>query len=358
MENQMNLLEMTPPEISRFLVSLGEPPYRTGQILDWLYKKEAISFAEMTNLPLGLREKLSGRIKTGFLHKTAEQISRDGTVKFLFTLSDGQGVETVMLPYENGFSICVSTQVGCRMGCCFCASGLPGLVRNLTSAEIMAQVLQVKKILQQQGKSLRSLVLMGSGEPLDNWSATISFLQAVRDPERLRMGLRHVTLSTCGLVPRIRELAALQWPLTLAVSLHAPGDILRNRIMPINRKYPLHELMAACDEFAEATGRRVTFEYILIHQLNDSEVQARALARLLRGRLCHVNLITLNNVPGLSLKPAAESVASRFQVILQANRIQVTIRRKLGADIAAACGQLRNSLLPTCQNTEEDHSEE
>lgn len=342
---KVNLLDLAPAELRGFLAGLGAPPYRAAQILDWLYRRGAADFAQMTNLPLYLREKLPEVSGTGLLRVLTEQAAQDGTRKLLLALTDGHGVETVVLPYEHGFSVCVSTQVGCRWHCPFCASGLPGFVRNLRPAEIMAQVLQVKNSLQNAGVALKSIVLMGTGEPLDNWDATVAFLRAVRDPELLAMSLRHVTLSTVGLPERIRDLADFRWPLTLAVSLHAAEDALRNKIMPVNRKHPLADLLASCDYFAEKTGRRITYEYIMLKNINDSEEQARKLSALLRGRLCHVNLIALNLAPELEYRPSDEAVTRRFAEILAKERISATVRRRLGAEIAAACGQLRNTFL-------------
>lgn len=345
-----NLLALTEAEAGEMLAGLGQPAYRAGQILGWLYKKGACSFAEMTDLPLALRSRLSETAETGCLATVAEQVSEDGTEKYLFALPDKQTVETVLLPYEIGYSACISTQVGCKMGCLFCASGLPGFIRNLSAAEIMGQVLKVKNSIAARGRELKSLVLMGTGEPLDNFEATVNFLQAVEDPKRLGMSLRHVTLSTSGLVPKIRELAKLGRPLNLAVSLHAPSNSVRNRIMPINKAYPLEELLPACDEYAKQTGRRITYEYILIEGLNDGERQAAELASLLHRRLCHVNLIPLNAVAELGLKPSPADAVKRFAAVLRKSGVNVTVRRRLGADIAAACGQLRNNLLSDCQN--------
>ncbi len=335
-------LALTPAEMAGLMEKMGEPAYRVRQVLDWLYQKHALSYEDMSNLPRSLREKLHKVSEIGFLQQAAEQVSEDGTAKYLYVLRDGETVETVTLPYQSGYSVCVSTQVGCRMGCRFCASGMPGLVRNLDVSEIMAQVLQVKKHLKNRGHTLKSLVLMGSGEPLDNWPALYKFLEAVHDPARLGMSLRHVTVSTAGLVPKILELAKTGWPLTLSVSLHAPNDRLRDRIMPVNKKYPLAALIPACGEYVKATGRRVTFDYILIDGLNDTENHARELSGLLRGLNCHVNLIPLNRVPELAFSPSSEQTVARFQEIMKSKRINVTVRRKLGADIAAACGQLRN----------------
>lgn len=350
MRKKVNIVALPPEQLVQLLSDLGHPAYRAGQILGWLYQKGASSFAEMTNLPESLRQELNGFAEIGLLELVRRQVSRDGTEKYLFALADGQTVETVVLPYDIGYSACISTQVGCKMGCLFCSSGLPGFSRNLSVAEILAQVLQVKRGMAGQGRELKSLVLMGTGEPLDNFAAIVVFLEAVRDPQRLGMSLRHLTLSTSGMVPKIRELAALQLPLTLAVSLNAPNNSLRDKIMPINKKYPLSELLVACDEYTKLTGRRLTYEYILIDGLNDGEEHARELAVLLKRRLCHLNLIPFNAVRELELKPSPQPVVQAFAAILRNSGIKVTVRRRLGADIAAACGQLRNIMSEDCLN--------
>ncbi|MCR3922758.1 MAG: 23S rRNA (adenine(2503)-C(2))-methyltransferase RlmN [Firmicutes bacterium] len=349
-----DFLELTPAEAKGFMAQLGEPAYRSKQVLNWLWQNGAQTFAEMNNLPLSLRERLQVHATLGKLEMVTTEMSADGTEKILFSLPDGQTVETVILPYNIGDSVCISTQVGCRMGCLFCASGLPGFVRNLTSGEIMAQVLQVRRILRTRGRELKSMVLMGSGEPLDNWSSTVAFLEAVQDPLRLAMSLRHVTLSTSGLVPRIAALAELGWPVTLAVSLHAPTNLVRDRVMPINKKYPLEVLLPACDNYANKTGRRVTYEYILIENLNDDDQHASELATLLSGRLCHVNLIPYNAIAELPWKPSSQEKVRAFRDALSAKGINVTIRRRMGADIRAACGQLRNN---HCRENEEMRGE-
>jgi 23S rRNA (adenine2503-C2)-methyltransferase len=348
MRKKVNILALPPEQLVVLLSGLGHPAYRAEQILVWLYQKGARSFADMTNLPNSLREQLSEFAEIGFLELVRRLVSRDGTEKYLFALADNQTVETVVLPYNIGYSACISTQVGCKMGCMFCASGLPGFSRNLSAAEILAQVLEAKQEVSAQGRELKSLVLMGSGEPLDNFTAIVAFLEAVQDPRRLGMSLRHLTLSTSGLVPKIRELAALKLPLTLAVSLHAPNNSLRDKIMPINRKYPLEELLAACDEYTKLTGRRLTYEYTLIEGLNDGVKEARELAALLKKRLCHLNLIPFNAVPELELSPSAQTVVQAFTAILRSSGVKVTVRRRLGADIAAACGQLSNKMSGDC----------
>ncbi|HOL16984.1 MAG TPA: 23S rRNA (adenine(2503)-C(2))-methyltransferase RlmN [Bacillota bacterium] len=342
-----NILALSPQELRQFLVELGEKPYRAGQILGWLYHKGAQSWGEMTDLPKALRDKLAALAEIGLLPLVKKQLSADGTGKYLSALADGQTVETVLLPYDIGSGACISTQVGCKMGCRFCASGLPGFIRNLSAAEIMAQVLLVKGELGKRGLKLKRLVLMGTGEPLDNYDSIMAFLEAVQDRERLGMSLRHVTLSTAGLVPRIYDLAGFGRPLNLAVSLNAPNNALRDRLMPINRAYPLERLLPACDHYAKKTGRRVTYEYILIEGVNDRPAHAAQLAALLKGRLAHVNLIPFNAVPELDFKPSPADVVREFARTLADQHINVTVRRRLGADIAAACGQLRNSNLKT-----------
>ena len=338
---KINILALSPDALRLFLERLGEKPYRAGQILAWLYHKGAQSWEEMTDLPRALRQKLGETADMGLLHPSRIQVSRDGTEKFLVPLADGQAVETVLLPYDTGTAACISTQVGCRMSCAFCASGMPGFSRNLSAAEIMAQVLLVKKRLLQQGRELKNIVLMGSGEPLDNYEAVVEFLEAVQDRERLGVSLRHLTLSTAGLAPKILRLAELGRPLNLAVSLNAPNNALRDRLMPVNRAYPLEQLLPACEAYARKTGRRVTYEYILLRQINDRAEDAVQLAALLKNRLAHVNLIPFNTVHELDFKPSPPHVIDEFARILQKKKINVTVRRRLGADIDAACGQLR-----------------
>lgn len=347
---KIDFLTLTPAELTGYLSELGEPAYRAKQILLWLWQKDADSFMAMSNLPLALREQLAKQATIGKLAVAVKEIAADGTEKILFVLPDGQTVETVILPYKIGDSACISTQVGCRMGCRFCASGLPGLVRNLTMGEMMAQVLQVRRSLRTQGRELKGMVLMGSGEPLDNWDATIPFLEAVKDPQRLGMSLRHVTLSTSGLAPKILQLATFAWPINLAISLHAPNNELRNQIMPINKKYPLEVLLPACDEYTQKTGRRINYEYILIAGLNDEQHHAAQCAHLLAGRLCHVNLIPFNTVSELPWRASPVEKIYNFKATLAAKGINVTIRRKMGAEIAAACGQLRNNYCGESKN--------
>lgn len=339
---KVNILELSPDELKGFITMLGEPAFRANQVSTWIWQQNIQTFEEMSNLPLALRQRLTETASIGSVAVADTQTATDGTTKLLFALHDGQTVETVLLPYDIGDSVCLSTQVGCKMGCLFCASGLSGFIRNLTPGEITAQLLTVRKIVQSQGRALKNIVLMGSGEPLDNWIATKLFLEAVRDPERLGMSLRHVTLSTSGLVPKIIELTQLGWPLNLAVSLHAADNKTRSRIMPINKKYPLEILIRACDHYAKSSGRRITYEYILLDGVNDDPHQAKELAKLLKGRLCHVNLISYNAVKELNLQPSSQEITRIFRDVLKNAGINVTVRRKMGSDIAAACGQLRN----------------
>lgn len=322
---------------------MGQKKYRAGQLADWLFKRGVRSFAEMNNMPAGLRDMLEEKYTAASLVMLKKQVSgREGTAKYLFELRDGQSVETVLMKYRHGNSVCLSTQAGCRMGCRLCASALGGLVRNLTPGEMYDQLLLVQ---QDSGERVSHLVLMGTGEPLDNMDNTIIFLRHVTSEYGLNMSFRHITLSTCGLVPEIRKLAALKLPLTLAVSLHAPEDNLRSSLLPVNNKYPLGELMEACRYYAGITGRRITFEYAMLAGLNDSPEQAAKLASLVRGILCHINLIPYNVVAGKDYVPSPDVVVSRFKSLLEGLGVAVTVRRKMGADIDAACGQLRRAMI-------------
>lgn len=333
------LKDMNLSLLTEFLGRLGEPPYRAGQLARWLFQRGAVSWAEMTDLPQDLRGRLEATARLGGLSVLKKQVSRRGdTTKYLFGLCDGQAVEGVLMTHYYGRSACVSTQVGCRMGCRFCASTLGGLVRQLSAGEIYDQVLAMQR---DAGVRVGHVVLMGSGEPLDNFDQVLRFLENITAPYGLNIGYRHITLSTCGLVPRIRELARLRLGLTLAVSLHAPTDELRDRLVPVNRRHPLAELLAACREYAQSTGRRITFEYALLAGVNDAPEQASRLAGLLHGLLCHVNLIPFNPVDERNFRRSVPERVRRFRDILRERGISVTVRRELGADIDAACGQLR-----------------
>ena len=337
------LLDLTPEELQTFLTSQGQPAFRARQIFGWLHR--GVPFSDMTNLPKALRETLAAQALDLPLTLHASFPSKkDQTVKFLNACADGQLVESVLMQYHYGYSLCISTQVGCKMGCAFCASTLHGCVRNLTAGEMLAQVLLANRYLGVSGH-VGHIVLMGSGEPLDNYDQTVRFLRLVNHPEGLNLSLRAVSLSTCGIVPGILALAREKLPVTLSVSLHAPDDTIRRQLMPIATRYPIAELMQAVREYVQLTGRRVVFEYALIDGLNSRPEHARALARLIGGLQCHVNLIPLNHVAERELAPASPKAVQAFLETLEALHVSATIRREMGADIAGACGQLRNQHL-------------
>jgi len=319
----------------------GQPSWRADQVMNWLFQKRITDFKEMTNLPRDLRLRLADSFTLDPLTPLEVQTSRDGTVKFLFGLRDGHAIETVIMRHRYGNSVCVTTQVGCRIGCTFCASTLGGLKRNLEAGEIVAQVVAAQRFLDPKGERVRTVVVMGSGEPFENYEETMRFIRVINDPGGLRIGQRHITVSTSGVVPCIRKFAEEGLQVGLAVSLHAPNNELRSKLMPINRRYPLPELMDACRYYLELTGRRITFEYALIGGRNDGEEHAHELGKLLSGMKCLVNLIPVNFVPERNLQRTPREQILRFQRILQSYRVNTTIRREHGSDIDAACGQLR-----------------
>ena len=329
---------MTRPELETALAEMGAPRYRAAQLFSWLQKGVA-SFDEMTNLPAALRATLAQR---GWLAVAAVEerfeSQLDETVKYLFRLNDGALIESVLMSYHHGYSLCVSTQVGCRMGCTFCASTVDGLTRSLTASEILAQIYAAGR---DRGVRVSNVVLMGMGEPFDNYDNVVRFLELVGEPEGLSIGARHISLSTCGRVDGIRRFMELGSQVTLSVSLHAPNDEIRSRIMPINRKYGVDELLAACRDYLAATGRRISFEYAMIRDVNDTDACARELAAKLKGMLCHVNLIPANEIRENDYQRSDAAHLKRFQTLLEERGLTVTVRRTLGADIAASCGQLR-----------------
>ena len=339
MSEKQDILSMTLPELREALTRMGEPKFRSTQIYHWLHRRKAQSFAEMLDIPSKLRTQLDTEfcIKSLFVARKLAS-SLDDTVKYLYRLPDGQHVETVLMHYHNGWRLCISTQVGCKMGCAFCASTIAGYVRDLTASEMLLQIDETER---NAGVTISGLVLMGIGEPMDNFDNVMRFLSLLSDPEGRGMSLRHVTVSTCGIVPRIRELADRKTGLTLAVSLHNPTNSGRSAVMPVNRRYPLEELMEACRYFFDVTGRRVTYEYAVMEGENDSEADARALAKLLKGQGAHVNLIPVNSVRERSYH-ATRKAAQRFMQRLEALGVHATVRRTLGSDIEAACGQLRH----------------
>ena len=334
----MNLKSMTLPELTAVIKELRQPAFRGKQVYSWLHKGVR-SYDEMTNLPKGLRDTLAERYPICPPEVVRRQESKkDGTIKYLWRLSDGNCVETVLMRYHYGNTVCISTEVGCRMGCAFCASTLGGLVRRLEPFEMLDQVLFTQV---DSGLPVSRIVLMGIGEPLDNFDNVMRFLELVNSADGMNISMRHISLSTCGLVPKIDELAKRKLQLTLSVSLHAPNDEIRNQIMPVNRAYPSEELLAACRRYYEATSRRISFEYAMIDGVNDSEADARELLRRMKGLSAHFNLIPLNHVEESPLKPSSREAVARFQKILEDGGIPATVRRTLGGDIEASCGQLR-----------------
>ncbi|MEA4954952.1 MAG: 23S rRNA (adenine(2503)-C(2))-methyltransferase RlmN [Pseudoflavonifractor sp.] len=332
----IDLKSMTRVEMEGLMKELGEPAFRGGQIFQWLHRGVA-SFEEMTNLSKALREKLEGACALTVPTVERKQVSQlDGTIKYLWRLSDGNCVETVLMRYHHGNTVCISSQVGCRMGCVFCASTIGGKVRNLTPAEMLDQVLFTQL---DSGAEISNIVLMGIGEPLDNLETVLRFLELVNSPDGLNIGMRHISLSTCGLVEQINKLAEYRLQLTLSVSLHAPDDETRSKIMPVNRSVGVEKLFACCRRYFEATGRRISYEYAMIDGVNDSDWQADLLARHLKGTPGHVNLIPLNDVAESPLKPSRR--VRQFQKRLESQGVTATVRRKLGGDIDASCGQLR-----------------
>ena len=319
----------------------NQPGFRAKQVMDWLYVKRVDSFREMTNLPKSLRETLEEHFHLTPLHTITRQVSKDGTVKFLFGLHDQHAIETVVMRHHYGVSVCVTTQVGCRLGCTFCASTLGGLKRNLSSGEIVAQVMMAQKYLDQTNERVKSVVVMGSGEPFENYDETMRFVRTINDSHGLNIGQRHITVSTSGVVPNIYRFADEHWQVGLAISLHAPNQELRKKLMPISRKYPLAELLDACWYYVDKTGRRLTFEYALIGGKNDQNEQAHELGQLLQGKNCLVNLIPVNYVPERNYTRTPRDQIFEFKRILDSYHINTTIRREQGHDIDAACGQLR-----------------
>ena len=331
-----DIKSMNIPELTAFLKEMGQPAFRAKQIFSWMHRG-ARSFDEMTNLSKDLRQKLSETCLLTAPTVERKQVSAlDGTIKYLWKLSDGNCIETVLMQYKHGNTVCISSQVGCRMGCAFCASTLGGKVRDLRPSEMIDQVLFTQL---DSGKPISNIVLMGIGEPLDNFDTVMRFLELVNHPDGLNIGMRHISLSTCGLVEKIDKLADLQLQLTLSVSLHAPDDETRSSIMPVNKSVGVERLFQSCRRYFEKTGRRISYEYAMIDGVNDSDRQADLLASHLRGMPGHVNLIPLNEVKGSPLKPSRR--VAQFQKRLESHGVTVTVRRKLGGDIDASCGQLR-----------------
>lgn len=342
MGGKIDLLNMTIEELESLLTQMGQQKFRAKQIFQWV-NKGVKDIDEMTNLSKDLREKLKENAYINRFEIIKKFISEiDGTTKYLFRLLDGNIIESVLMKYQHGFSVCISSQVGCKMGCRFCASTGAGFVRSLSAGEMLDQVLTIQN---DAGNRVGNIVIMGIGEPLDNYDNMVKFLRLVNHKEGLNVGARHISVSTCGLVPKILKLSEENIPITLSISLHAPNDVIREQIMPINKRYSIDKIVEACKIYTETTNRRITFEYALIDGVNDSKDNAVELARLIRGMLCHVNLIPVNTVSSTGYRKSAREKIQKFKDILESYGIETTVRRELGSDINAACGQLRRSLM-------------
>lgn len=328
-------------QMETMLAGYGQKPYRAKQIFSWLYRKRVMSFDEMTDLPASLIEALKKEYYIMPVKEIQRQVSHDGTIKFLTELTDGSSVELVLMHFHFGDSLCVTTQVGCNMGCSFCASGLLKKQRDLSAGEIVGEVMFVQKQLDEQERRVDNIVVMGTGEPFDNYDNVLNFCSIVNSDHGLAIGARHITISTCGIVPKIREFAEGHYQYNLAISLHAPTDELRRKLMPIDKAYPLDELMDALRSYSEDNHRRLTFEYILLHDVNDSDEMAVTLANLVRGMNAYVNLIPYNEVDENGYQGVSEKRALHFYDVLMKHGVKATLRQKHGDDIDAACGQLR-----------------
>ncbi len=326
-------------ELQSAFQQLGLQKYRAAQVYRWLHQGGVSSFEEMTDLSKALRASLAESFEIRHAEIAIRRVSKlDGTIKYLFRLYDGETVESVLMQYKHGYTICISTQVGCRMGCTFCATGKSGFSRNLAPSEMLSEIQTAQKDL---GARISNVVLMGMGEPLDNYLNVLRFLELVSSENGLNIGMRHISLSTCGLVDKIYDLADRKLQLTLSVSLHAPNDEIRNRTMPVNRKWNVEALLKSCRYYSDVTGRRISFEYAMISGVNDSDACALELASRLRGIISHVNLIPVNDVTGTGYRKSGEERLRKFTAILERKGITATVRRTLGSDIEASCGQLR-----------------
>jgi len=350
--NKVDIKSYNLQELTEFVLALGDKKFRAKQIYEWLHQKLVVSFDEMSNLPVNFREKLKETCRLTALEPVSVQVSQlDGTTKYLFELYDGNVIESVLMIYKHGNSVCISSQVGCRMGCRFCASTLDGLERNLTPSEMLDQIYRIQVL---SGERVDNVVIMGSGEPFDNFDAFIKFVQLLNDENGLNISARNITVSTCGLVPKIRQLADMQLQLTLAISLHAPNDEMRKTLMPIANKYSIAEIIEACRYYIDVTGRRITFEYSLVQNVNDSESCAIQLISLVRGLNCHINLIPVNPIKERDFQQTRQKEIQLFKNKLEKSGINVTIRREMGRDIDGACGQLRKSYVEKCNIMREE----
>ncbi|MBQ8649481.1 MAG: 23S rRNA (adenine(2503)-C(2))-methyltransferase RlmN [Clostridia bacterium] len=335
---KIDIKSMLPEELSSFLAELGQPKFRAGQIFKWLHLGVK-DFDEMTDIPIALRNILREKTYIAGVEIARRLVSKiDGTVKYLYRLCDGEYIESVLMKYEHGYTVCISTQVGCRMGCSFCASGLNGLKRNLTASEMLSQLTEAQR---DNGIRVSNVVMMGMGEPLDNFDNSIRFLKLVSNEKGMNIGLRHISLSTSGVVSGIKRLKEYNFPITLSISLHAPFDDMRSSIMRVNKKWNIKELLDACKEYQKQTTRRISFEYALIESVNNSNECAERLSEILKGIMCHINLIPANPVKENSFKKPDRNKILHFQKLLISKGLNATVRRTLGADIEASCGQLR-----------------
>ena len=343
MDTKPDLRSLNISELKAETIEAGEKAFRAAQVYDWLHKKNVSGLDEMTNVPLSFRNVLAGKYDLYSVEKLKMlEDEEDGTCKFLFKTIDDNVIESVLMRYEHGYSSCISSQVGCKMGCVFCASGIGGKVRDLTAGEMLEQIYEMQK---SENVRISNIVVMGTGEPFDNFDNFIRFYEMITDKDGLNISGRNITVSTCGIVDKIRELADKEYALTLAISLHAPNDALRKTIMPSANKYKISDILSACDYFFEKTGRRVTFEYSLISGVNDSAECAKELAELVKGRNCHINIIPVNPVKERDFVRSGTEKTAEFKKLLEKNRINVTIRRGMGKNIDAACGQLRRSYM-------------
>ncbi len=337
--DRADIKSMFPAELEAFVKELGEPKFRAKQLYEWIHRRHAASFDDMTNLPKQLREKLSGKAELCVLEPVTVQVSKlDGTRKYLFRLPDGNCIESVFMRYHHGNSVCISSQAGCRMGCRFCASTIDGLSRSLTAGEMLDQIY---RITEETGERVSNVVIMGSGEPMDNYGNCVRFIRLISGEEGMNLSQRNITVSTCGIVPKMREFAEEGLQVTLALSLHAADDETRKQLMPVANRYTIKEALDACAYYFEKTGRRVSYEYSLVAGVNDTPEEAERLIRLLRHRNGHVNLIPVNPVTERNYRESAPAAVQRFKNQLEKNGINVTIRREMGRDIDGACGQLR-----------------
>lgn len=340
---KIDVLSMNEKELEQMIQTLGEAKYRGKQIFAWLHKNQVTDFSQMSNLSIQLRQKLAENCSISDVKPVKRFVSElDGTIKYLFEVANDDIIESVWMKYKHGNTVCVSTQLGCRMGCQFCASTLQGRKRNLTAGEMLSQVYAMTR---EEADRVSGVVLMGSGEPLDNYENVMKFIQLLHDPNGMNLGYRHITLSTCGLIGEIKRLREEGLPITLAVSLHASNDKIRNQLMPISKANPMPELLYACKSYGDITKRRVTFEYAMIDGINDSVDCAHELADQLSNMLCHVNIIPMNRIKEKDFRASSQETVEAFAAVLQRRGLETTVRRRLGTDIDGACGQLRHRYL-------------